>query len=235
MDFDMAFVQDALATDHDIEIPLFMPCTFFMPTELGLKFFKLPRENTIPLPDTPSIGQITAALENIDDLRLSWAKSAEQDDMLDEGLLVYEFRIKLDAAPSLWKRISLSGDMTLDEFAMFVSYEFFENPTADYSFHNTNNINPFTEISPHRKRKRKHNEKDAETITIEEFLQSSAQEFLLVIRDKTIPSQMLEQIDNNYNQGTPIKISVKFVGSKEASHKSFYPRVMSESKALGKL
>lgn len=233
MERDMAFVQDALATNNDIEIPLFMPCTFFIPTELGLKFFKLPPESTFPLPTMPEFEQLIDALENIDKVRLAMKQQPdEQDNIPISELLVYEFRVKLNVAPSFWKRAAFVGDMTLDEFAAFISYEFFGSFTNDYSFHTTNSVNRFTEISSS---KRKLGEKNSETTTIEEFLQTSAQEFLLIIRDKGLSAKMAEHTGNKYKHNEPIKLAVTCISGKETFHKNFYPRITGEGKAFNKL
>jgi len=230
MEHDMSFVQDALTTNNDIEIPLFMPCTFFIPTELGLKFFKLPPENTFPLPAMPEFEQLVDALENIDKVRMAIKHQLDEHNNTPiKERLVYEFRIKLDAAPSFWKRASFVSDMTLDEFAAFVSFEFFGDFTNDYSFHNTNIINRFTEIAPS---KRKSSEKGAETTTIEEFLQSAAQEFLLIIKDKDLTTKMMKHASRKHKHGEPIKLTVTCIGGKETFHKNFYPRITGEGKVF---
>ena len=246
MDRDMTFVRDALAAKHDIEIPLFSPCTFFTPTELGLKFFKLPRESTMPLPNTPTLSQLLELIENMDDLREMAARVDEQEmnNAASEAgqLKIYEFKVKLAAAPSFWKRIVFVGDMTLDEFAVFVAYEFFDDYTADYSFYNTEIVNRFTEVSPNSRKvakrlsnKHQRREKDSETTIIDEFVQTCEGDFLLIIRDQGLPHDIVKLSGGKYEKSEPVRLAVKCVSSKTILQKSFYPRVVGEGKAFRNL
>ncbi|MCL2852172.1 MAG: hypothetical protein FWE20_03930 [Defluviitaleaceae bacterium] len=244
MDRDMIFVRDALASNHDIEIPLFAPCTFFTPTQLGIKLFKLPRDSAMPLPNTPTLSQLIELIENMDDLRKMAARTDAQEDTgsesaaVEDDLKVYEFKVKISAAPSFWKRILFVGDMTLDEFAAFVAYEFFDSPTADYSFHNTQVVNRFTEVSPSSRKpsKRASNrpirrEKDSETTTIDEFLKTCAGDFLLIMRDQGFPPEITELFGGKHEKNEPVRLAVKCMNGKTILHKSFYPRVVGEGKA----
>jgi len=247
MAHDMAFVQDAIVTNHDIEIPLFMPCTFFMPTKLGLRYFKLSCKNTLPLPIMSSFEHLMDALENIDKVRVAMRQPEdEHDTILDEALLVYEFKVKLDDAPSFWKRVALVSDTTLDEFAAFIAYEFFGSFTSDYGFHIMKNVNSYTDVFPARRKmfnhisnlqayRHKQDGKSAEEITIEEFLKACTQEFSLILRYKNLSSKVLESKRNKYEQGAPIKISVTCVGGRETFHRNFYPSVTGEGKAFSEL
>ena len=244
---DMTFVRDALASNHDIEIPLFAPCTFFTPTELGLKFFKLPRESAMPLPNTPSLAQLIDLIENMDDLRRAAAntsaKAPEDGEARAEELKIFEFKVKLAAAPSFWKRIVFVSDMTLDEFAAFVAYEFLDSYTADYSFHNTQSVNRFTEVSPGGRKTAKRAvskparrlarpEKDSETTTIDEFMQTCTEDFLLIIRDQGLPPEIEKLLGDKHEKGEPVRLAVKCLGGRSILHKSFYPRVVGEGKAF---
>ena len=244
---DMTFVRDALAANHDIEIPLFAPCTFFTPTELGLKFFKLPRESAMPLPNTPTLAQLIDLIENMDDLRKAAthtsAKEPADGETMTDDLKIFEFKVKLASAPSFWKRIVFVSDMTLDEFAAFVAYEFLDSYTADYSFHNTQSVNRFTEISPGGRKTAKRAaskparrfarpEKDSETTTIDEFMQTCTGDFLLIIRDQGLPPEIEELLGDKHEKGEPVRLAVKCMGRKSILHKSFYPRVVGEGKAF---
>jgi len=244
MSRDMTFVLDALNTNHDIEMPLFTPCTFFTPTSLGIKFFKLPREAAMPLPSTPTLSQLIELIENMDSLRdLVSAHVSDDGSEPDEPqpeLTTCEFKVKLANAPDFWKRMLFLGDMTLDEFAAFVAYEFFDDYTADYSFHNTQNVNRFTEVLPPRPqkgsaRRTKRREKHAEITTITEFLQTSDKDFLLIIRDQSLSPEILQILGNKFEKGAPVSLFIKYIGEKVTTHKSFYPRVTGKAKVFWKL
>ncbi|MCL2618090.1 MAG: hypothetical protein FWD98_03440 [Defluviitaleaceae bacterium] len=230
MERDMAFVRDAVEAQHDIEIPLFSPCTFFSPTVLGLQFFKLSTAAMMKLPATPSLDQLLELISNLDDL--SEAEFLQQqEDEHGKHVPMYKLMIKPAAAPKFWKRVAVSGDMTLDMFASFIVFEFFEHYAETYSFQNSDDINRFTEVAPSTGRgKRARRDKDTQTMTLGEFMTTSRKDFLMIVRGHAVSAEMAGLPGSKHKKGEPVRLAIT-LESEDGVGSGFYPQTVGQGKA----
>ncbi len=113
-----------ITVDGDRELELFMPCTSYMHTPLGRKFFNIPRKKNQKIQPIP-IDKIYESLyqENINRM----ARDEESHEM------IYSFKAILDGKSGLWKKVEIPASMSIINIYMYMTTIFMIKPEKDFS------------------------------------------------------------------------------------------------------